>query len=565
MVKKRHKNAKNFSPIFGLWKSLCYDTGMKSTFLHFRIVFLVIGVIVTASAYMTVFWATFPSYSADALERFHREQNRQIFELLPIQQDVLGDLFASESKINHFERIYDRVDASIDQTLEQKMMATNAKHSLENSITQSKKHLQSWEELKKKSQKEIAQINEELLKIANNIESLWEEIEKNKKQIKQYIVKTYTNNQWLFIDEQKHVNVLHTLFQNTDNIASGIIQQNNSKILSHVGHAMLAKNKDYLHSQSEMRKNMSELKEKKLMHKFRIKELTKNTEISLAYQEKLNKIAKKKQSILNENHLKNKKLESDILIEVQALREEYDQKIHTIRELNNCEQSDNDMCHYVDMYYFAEKKLRDQYLGRDEASFRWPVDISRGFSATFRDRDYFQTLGATHYGVDVRVPQGSDIIAPEDGYVLYLNPPTPYNYSYLALKHPDGYVTVYGHLSETFVSRFEFVQAGDIIAKSWGALGTPWAGSITSGPHLHFEMYHEKKSVDPMRHISIAELPKEHIPKKYRYKYYLDLKENKPKTNPRSLKKSIHLLHFKDNKISSKNMRHHLFESGITG
>lgn len=53
-----------------------------------------------------------------------------------------------------------------------------------------------------------------------------------------------------------------------------------------------------------------------------------------------------------------------------------------------------------------------------------------------------------------------------DGYVYYILPPTKTGYSYLALKHRDGFVTVYGHLSEIDIKPYQFVKMGDVIAKS---------------------------------------------------------------------------------------------------
>jgi murein DD-endopeptidase MepM/ murein hydrolase activator NlpD len=39
-----------------------------------------------------------------------------------------------------------------------------------------------------------------------------------------------------------------------------------------------------------------------------------------------------------------------------------------------------------------------------------------------------------------------------------MNKPTGPDYSYLAIKHYEGYVTVYGHLSEILVDEYQFVE-----------------------------------------------------------------------------------------------------------
>jgi murein DD-endopeptidase MepM/ murein hydrolase activator NlpD len=59
-----------------------------------------------------------------------------------------------------------------------------------------------------------------------------------------------------------------------------------------------------------------------------------------------------------------------------------------------------------------------------------------------------------------------------DGYIQYILPPVSGGYSYMAVKHPGGYVTVYGHLSEVLVFPHQFVRKGDRIARTGGAPGT---------------------------------------------------------------------------------------------
>lgn len=103
----------------------------------------------------------------------------------------------------------------------------------------------------------------------------------------------------------------------------------------------------------------------------------------------------------------------------------------------------------------------------------WPVDNAGGISTYFRDPDYESALGSAHDAIDIRIPQGSDIVAPADGYVYFVNPPVKGGYGYIALKHPEGFVTVYGHVSEILVSKYDVVKAGQIFARSGGAVGTP--------------------------------------------------------------------------------------------
>ncbi|MBU1167326.1 peptidoglycan DD-metalloendopeptidase family protein [Patescibacteria group bacterium] len=130
----------------------------------------------------------------------------------------------------------------------------------------------------------------------------------------------------------------------------------------------------------------------------------------------------------------------------------------------------------------------------------WPINPSRGISAYFMDPSYTKYFGVPHYGVDIPAPQGSTLYAPADGFVVkYRN--AGYGYSYLLIYHGGGLSTVYGHIPASLVSEGAYVKKGDPIAKSGGAPGTPGAGWMTTGPHLHFETRVNGKPVNPMNYL----------------------------------------------------------------
>ena len=88
--------------------------------------------------------------------------------------------------------------------------------------------------------------------------------------------------------------------------------------------------------------------------------------------------------------------------------------------------------------------------------------------------------------VDIANSCGTPISAAAQGQVLK----TRYGYNrgagnYLTILHPNGVVTMYGHLANILVNPGEPVSQGQIIALMGGQPGIPGAGSST-GCHLHF-------------------------------------------------------------------------------
>ena len=95
-----------------------------------------------------------------------------------------------------------------------------------------------------------------------------------------------------------------------------------------------------------------------------------------------------------------------------------------------------------------------------------------------------------HMAVDVLAPKNSAIKACLDGYAL-LAEWTAETGHVLMVQHGNGLISVYKHNSALLKKQGDVVQAGEAIA----IIGN--SGELTTGPHLHFELWHEGKAVDP--------------------------------------------------------------------
>jgi hypothetical protein len=121
-------------------------------------------------------------------------------------------------------------------------------------------------------------------------------------------------------------------------------------------------------------------------------------------------------------------------------------------------------------------------------------------------------------------PQGTEITAPMDGYVIFLQPPVNTWYAYVALKHSDWLVSLYGHINQSKVKKYDFVKKGEVFALSWGEYGTAGAWVLSTWPHLHFVVYADKEYSDPLEYLNISYLSYASLPEKYNYKYLADFK-----------------------------------------
>ncbi|MFH1233761.1 MAG: peptidoglycan DD-metalloendopeptidase family protein [Patescibacteria group bacterium] len=144
-------------------------------------------------------------------------------------------------------------------------------------------------------------------------------------------------------------------------------------------------------------------------------------------------------------------------------------------------------------------KIQGKKLEFNDSGFIWPLPRNT-ITASFHDPDYPFRYIFEHPAVDIRAGQGSTIRAAASGYVARAKD-AGLGYSYIMIVHGNGLATVYGHVSRIYVVEDEYVVQGQAIGASGGLPGTPGAGRMTTGSHLHFEIRLNGIPVDPMNYL----------------------------------------------------------------
>ena len=99
-------------------------------------------------------------------------------------------------------------------------------------------------------------------------------------------------------------------------------------------------------------------------------------------------------------------------------------------------------------------------------------------------------IDKTHGGIDIVAKEGTPIKSASSGVVVF----SGWTYelgNLIIIYHGGDYMTHYGHNQKNLVSRLNVVKRGDVI----GYVGDT---GISSGPHLHFEVWKGDSSIDPL-------------------------------------------------------------------
>lgn len=171
--------------------------------------------------------------------------------------------------------------------------------------------------------------------------------------------------------------------------------------------------------------------------------------------------------------------------------------------LRDQQETDQKVTQYLQQMWEAEGKVRVATMGMNPdaitVDISWPIEPIHGISAGFKDAEYEVIFGMEHNAIDIPAVQGTEVRAAASGRVQTVAN-NGMGYNYVIIMH-DGFATLYGHVNTFLVKEGQNVTDGEVIALSGGTPGTPGAGGISTGPHLHFELSIAGAHTNPIAYL----------------------------------------------------------------
>ena len=113
--------------------------------------------------------------------------------------------------------------------------------------------------------------------------------------------------------------------------------------------------------------------------------------------------------------------------------------------------------------------------------------VKGGLSSSF-------DINSKHYGVDIIMPENSPVHSISEGIVVFSEWTSATGFV-IIIEHLNCLTSIYKHNSSIVKSQGDTVGTGEIIAFTGNT------GELTTGPHLHFELWYQGEPVDPQSYI----------------------------------------------------------------
>ena len=471
------------------------------------------------------------------LENFKRLEYEMIFESnSSFLDDTDKQILSTSRKINIYSSIWEKVKSKTEYLEAQNAKVVSRIESLEWAIEAIDLNVEKILEEVNRINVDVIETKKLIDKNKLTINLLRKKIVENRRILLEYMIHLY-KKWWYVYDDENSIDNIKTILLSWDDM-SGVINDLHFKSLIQVTwKSLIDKHRSYISElyikKTELEKEENKLKALRKAWVIEKKVLSDNKE----FKKRLLEETKWQEALYQKYIQDNLEIQHNLKVKELQERIKFNNTREKILEKYNCEFVDvsnekeklpglSNQCLILNKVIYAESRLT--WFGDEKNILSWPVSPFGWVTAYFHDEGYSRAFWSEHDAIDIAIPQWTDIVAPADGYVVFLqSPSTPAGYAYIALKHAGEIVTVYGHISDVFVGTSDFVKKWEVFAKTGWQYWTVWAWVLSTWAHLHFEVFSDKEYEDPLKYLDISYLNFSSLPEKYRFKYLADFKERK--------------------------------------
>ncbi len=145
----------------------------------------------------------------------------------------------------------------------------------------------------------------------------------------------------------------------------------------------------------------------------------------------------------------------------------------------------------IDSSFREEVEREDRYSVFEKATKKTDIVFFAPISGKITD---IYNPKEKHYAIDIAVQKDTPVKAIADGTVIFTGFTVETGFV-IILEHAKGFLSVYKHNASIHKEQGDLVKSGEAIANAGST------GDLSTGPHLHFELWNDGYPVNPLNFI----------------------------------------------------------------
>lgn len=145
----------------------------------------------------------------------------------------------------------------------------------------------------------------------------------------------------------------------------------------------------------------------------------------------------------------------------------------------------------IDSLFRTEVEREDKFSFFEEAKKELDIVFFAPITGVITEN---YNIDSRHFAIDIAVKTGTPVKATSDGTVIFAEW-TAETGHVIILEHAKGFISIYKHNGSLHKQQGDLVKSGEVIASSGST------GELTTGPHLHFELWNDGYPVNPINFI----------------------------------------------------------------